>query len=315
MQKCPLCGCEVDKTLASELRRGHGQVQYCASCEHGFLTKSLRLDPKQYYAETYRQEYSHNAAAAVTNARELFDVYKNYQRDRLRFVDPLLKSETRLLEVGASSGQFLVHIKDKVSIANAIELDTACCTFMRENLGLQVDSELLDDSAFAGETYDVVCAFQVMEHVENPVAFLEGLRKATKPGGCIFVEVPNIFDPLLSVWNVPAYQKFYYHAAHLHYFSAASLRLVASRAGFAAEEVDVLPTQDYNILNHLHWIMNNGPQTDCHIGLSEILFNGKDVEMADWLTEEMRALNEKYVSKLIAKNKTSNLMLKLHHGS
>lgn len=314
MEKCPLCRCTVNKTLTTELRRGEGEVQYCDACEHGFLVTANHLDPKQYYSKSYRQEYSHNAVATATNARELFDVYSNYQYGRLRFVSPFLSSETRILEVGASAGQFLAHIKDKVSIVNAIELDTACCAFMRENLGLCVDSELLEDSTFSDRVYDVVCAFQVMEHVVNPINFLEGLRKVTKPSGHIFVEVPNIFDPLLSVWNVPAYQKFYYHTAHLHYFSAASLRLVAMQAGFLANEVDVFPTQDYNLLNHLHWIMNDGPQGDCHVGLREILLNGEDLEMVEWLTKEMRALNKKYISKLTAKNKTSNLMLRLQRG-
>jgi 2-polyprenyl-3-methyl-5-hydroxy-6-metoxy-1,4-benzoquinol methylase len=312
---CPLCSGKGDKTLAAELRRGSGQVHYCAQCDHGFLVAAPLVDPKLYYAESYRKEYSHNADAAATNARELFEVYSNYQRDRLRMVTPLLGPQTRLLEVGASSGQFLVHVKDQVAEVNAIELDKACCAYVKSELGIAADDELLEHSVFASKTYDVVCAFQVMEHVGDPVAFLEGLRAATKEGGHIFVEVPNIADPLLSIWDVPTYHKFYYHSAHLHYFSEASLRLVAERAGFSADEIEVLPTQDYNLLNHLHWIMNDGPQANCHIGLSEITLAGVDTEIAQWLTQEMRALNEKYVSKLIEKNKTSNLMLRLRNGN
>ena len=99
------------------------------------------LDVKKYYAENYRQEYSHNADAAATNARELFDIYRHYQRDRLDVISPYLTKSTRLLEVGASSGQFLVNIKELIEVVHAIELDKACCAFMQKELGIHADSE------------------------------------------------------------------------------------------------------------------------------------------------------------------------------
>lgn len=311
--QCPLCNGSVEKNLATELRRGKGQVKYCMTCDHGFLVKTFHSDPKEYYAEKYRQEYSHNAESTATNAKEIFDVYKNYQLERLSFIEPLLNPATHFLEIGASSGQFLVHIKDKVSVLNAIELDTDCCSFMREVLGINSESEFLENSTFSNGMYDIVCAFQVMEHVESPIDFLKGLRKVTKLGGYIFIEVPNISDPLLSVWNVKPYDKFYFHEAHLHYFSINSLRQVASSAGFSSENIEIFSTQDYNLLNHLHWIMNNSPQSNCHVGLSEIMLNGKDIEISQWLTQELRKLNEEYISKLIKKNKTSNIMLRLRN--
>lgn len=271
------------------------------------------MDAKEYYGELYRQEYSHNAEAAATNAREIYRVYKDYQQDRLHHIGPHLTSDSRLLEVGASSGQFLVHVKDKVAEVNAIELDKACCAFLDSELGIAAEAEFLEKSRFADQTYDVVCAFQVIEHVEKPAEFLKTLRRATKKGGTLFIEAPNLHDPLLSVWDVPTYQKFFYHSAHLHYFTEASLRKVAQDAGFRPDQIEISFTQDYNVLNHLHWIMNDGPQADCHVGLSEINLRGPNQEIAAWLTEEMRAVNQKYVARLVAAKCTSNMLMKLRH--
>jgi len=308
---CPLCHKPTRQVLTTKLRRGAGIVFYCEPCLHGFLVPDEQLDAKAYYAESYRQEYSHNAEAAATNARELFDVYRNYQSDRLGAIRPYLSTTTRLLEVGASSGQFLVNIKDGVALVHAIELDTACCAFMRNELAITADSEYLRESNFADETYDVVCSFQVMEHVPDPVAFLRDLRQSTKIGGTIFVEVPNLCDPLLSVWGVSAYQQFFYHSAHLHYFTEASLAQVATEAGFAQDKVEISFTQDYNLLNHLNWVMNNTPQATCSIGLSEIDLPGVNHDIATWLTEEMRSLNQQYLAKLVAAKATSNMMMVL----
>ncbi len=293
------------------MRRGSGVVYYCGGCHHGFLVPELGLDAKTYYAETYRQEYSHKAQAAETNARELFDVYRHYQRDRLRLTEPFMSKTTRLLEVGASSGQFLVNIKDLIATAHAIELDKACCAFMRNELGIRADSEFLRESVFAENLYDIVCSFQVMEHVPDPVAFLRELRQSTKKGGTIFVEVPNLHDPLLSVWEVNSYKKFFYHSAHLHYFTEDSLKKTAGIAGFSPDQVAISFIQDYNLLNHLSWVMNDAPQATCHIGLSPINLVGFNREISDWLTEQITKLNSEYMEKLVKDKATSNLMMVL----
>lgn len=311
---CPLCGAVVDMVLANEIRRGHGIVKYCEGCQHGFLINNQIVDEKAYYAEEYRKEYSHNAEEASTNAREIFEVYKDYQSDRLKEITPELGLTKNLLEVGASSGQFLTHVRDLVHKVDAIELDKACCEFLKKELGISADSNFLRESVFADELYDVVCSFQVLEHVPDPVKFIRDLKKSAKEGGVIFVEVPNLHDPLLTVWDVDAYKKFFYHSAHLHYFTEYSLRQVAIDAGFDHEQIEISFTQDYNVLNHLHWVMTNGPQNDCHVGLSKVSLTGINEDISNWLTDKMRTLNAEYVAKLVSSKCTSNMMMKLHNG-
>ncbi len=309
--KCPLCGVVTNQILAPQLRRGKGKVLYCFTCEHGFLAENHIQDTKAYYDGEYRQEYSHNADAATTNAREIFEIYSQFQADRLRHIESELNTDSTVLEVGASAGQFVSHIKSRVAKVHAIELDSACCKFLNEIIGVECDAEFLENSRFVNESYDVICAFQVMEHVEDPVSFLNTLKKVARPGATIYIEVPNLRDPLLSVWDVPTYQKFFYHSAHLHYFTEKSLRQVAEKAGFTCANMEVIFTQDYNLLNHLHWMMNDGPQANCLVGLSKVRLRGTDDEMSNWLSEEMAALNQRYIDRIVAKKHTSNMLLKL----
>ena len=310
---CPVCSLSVKQLLTKKLRRGIGKVYYCSLCDHGFLFENLLKDNKIYYNKKYRQEYSHNAEKKNTNPHELFTIYSQFQRDRLEVILPKLNFQTNLLEVGASAGQFLTHIKNKVAKIHAIELDNSCCQYLKEVIGIECDSEYLEDSKFAEEQYDIICAFQVMEHVTNPVEFIRTLKKVAKPNASIFIEVPNIYDPLLSVWNILKYREFFYHEAHIHYFSENSIRKVAEAAGFKQQNIEVLFTQDYNLLNHLHWIMNDSPQNNCLIGLSEVNLNGVDTEISTWLNKEIKSLNQSYIDRLIISKKTSNMLVRLRN--
>ena len=75
---------------------------------------------------------------------------------------------------------------------------------------------------FADE-FDVVCAFDVLEHVEDDVAMLSELRRAVKPGGGLLVTVPQ--HPRL--WSaVDDYSR------HVRRYTRRELVGKLSRAGF-----------------------------------------------------------------------------------
>ena len=302
---CPLCFATTDHILTRTLRRGTGTVFHCEACDVGFLV-APKVDAKGLYDGVYRQHASHYADGRPTNPQEIFDAYSCYQAERVRAVADYVKPICSILEIGASAGQFLAHFNHVGRCA--IELDSACCAFM-EAMGIDTDSNFLRESKFAGDRFDIVCSFQTMEHVADPVAFLEDVRSVMAPGGVAFIEVPNLHEPLLDVWNIPEYVPFYFHSDHLWYFSAGTLKRLAVRAGFYSPEVRF--TQDYTLLSHLHWLMNKGPQDTCHPGLGPVGFDGKDKEISGWLSERLADLNAEYVNKLTDAGKTSNLMLVL----
>lgn len=312
--KCPICSSIELNTLTSILRRGEGRVLYCVKCNHGFLVDyKIIEDYKEYYDKNYRQKVSHKSRVASTNPSEIFEVYKNFQQDRLIHIRPYLALNKNLLEIGASAGQFLCHIKNEVNKVFAVELDEACCRFISSKFGIDADSNFLEYSIFKNQKFDIICSFQVLEHIEKPIEFIKVMSQYLKKGGTIFIEVPNLNDPLISIWNNQAYRNFFYHTDHLHYFSENSLLKVIIEAGFKDSQVEIFYTQDYNLLNHLNWIMNEQPQEDCFLGLSEINLHGVNKEIVSWLSEELKALNNKYINKLINAKSTSNIIAKITH--
>lgn len=308
---CPLCTRPTDHLLTATLRRGTGRVLYCPDCDFGFLVKPP-ADLRAYYDGQYRQAHSHRAAGGSTHAEELFRIYGEFQQQRLAAVLPVLRPDHAVLEIGASAGQFLHHLAGKCRRRCAIELDRSCCVFMQETLGLETDSEFLERSRFRQDRFDVVCAFQVLEHSDDPIGLLREIAGVLAPGGHAFIEVPNLYDPLRAVWGIPEYETFYFHDAHLSYFTRRALTIAAKRAGLPPASLSFRFTQDYNLLNHLHWITTRSPQATCEPGLRPIALTGADRDLAAWLSAELVALNERYNQRLIESERTSNILMMVH---
>jgi len=99
------------------------------------------------------------------------------------------------------------------------------------------------------------------------------------------------------------------HSAHLHYFTGTSLRIVAEASGFSAKSVEFHFLQDYNLLNQLHWIINDRLQADCLIGLNKINMSGLDKTISTWLDDKLQRLNKQYIEFLRERKSTSNIFM------
>jgi hypothetical protein len=95
-----------------------------------------------------------------------------------------------------------------------------------------------DIAALHGQTFDVVNLEQVLEHVSEPFALLQGLRSYCHAGSLVRIAVPNILrcDEGGAIWREWPFDGRIMHVMapfeHLHGFTPRSLRQVVARAGF-----------------------------------------------------------------------------------
>ena len=73
----------------------------------------------------------------------------------------------------------------------------------------------------------------------------------------IIIEVPSLFDPLISIYNCQDYIKFYFQSQHPFIYSHSSLNKVLSFSGFCFESI--ISYQRYGLENHLQWMSNGCP--------------------------------------------------------
>jgi SAM-dependent methyltransferase len=106
---------------------------------------------------------------------------------------PHLSSGATMLDVGCGPGTITADFARRVTRVTALEVTDAALDLARAEIARQeltnVDFAVGDVHAldFADDTFDVVHAHQVLQHVADPVAALREMRRVAKPGGIVAV--------------------------------------------------------------------------------------------------------------------------------
>ncbi len=97
-------------------------------------------------------------------------------------------------------------------------------------------------------SYDVVCAFQVLEHVANPLAFVTAARDRLGPGGRLLLGVPNRESYLGGLRDFPLDLP----PHHVTRWSRRALGALAQAAGLQVEVIEPSPLEAWEA--PLYWM-------------------------------------------------------------
>ncbi|MGH2840143.1 MAG: class I SAM-dependent methyltransferase [Solirubrobacteraceae bacterium] len=107
---------------------------------------------------------------------------------------------TRLLEIGPGTGWLLVHAALRGLHCTGLEHNPELAGFARARArqhGVDVEIEVGDiqDGGLAPESFDIVVANSVLEHVRDARRALEHVHRALRPGGLFYFNSTNKFAP------------------------------------------------------------------------------------------------------------------------
>jgi 2-polyprenyl-3-methyl-5-hydroxy-6-metoxy-1,4-benzoquinol methylase len=104
---------------------------------------------------------------------------------------PFIPQNTRVVEVGPGNGAFLKRLAKRGCSAIGLEMNEAACNKARAQ-NIDMRNMRVEDFAEAEQgAFDVVCMFQVLEHVVPVREFLDSCLRLLKVGGILIVSVPN----------------------------------------------------------------------------------------------------------------------------
>jgi 2-polyprenyl-3-methyl-5-hydroxy-6-metoxy-1,4-benzoquinol methylase len=255
---CPLCAASsgrqsvVTAHVFGAQGRGH-TFFHCATCDVRYQYPGL--SPKEE-SSFYAAEFEDFMASRSGNkggwhkAEEHIVANESTRQRRMKYLASHLTAGSSLLEIGCSSGFMLFPLAQAGHNCTGIEPSGVFNEFVK-NRGLTVYSSLTQlQKAAPKAQFDVILHFFVLEHITDPVAFLNTQLALLKPGGKIIFEIPNAADPLYSIYDVPAFERFYWSVAHPWYFSEDSMHYLLNQLG---QSYEILRDQRYDLSNHMVW--------------------------------------------------------------
>ncbi len=155
----------------------------------------------------------------------------------------IIKPNDKVLEIGCARGGFLNKIRQKGIDYMGLELNESAAEYGRSR-GLEILSQSIQDHAKENpEKYDVVCSFQVLEHIAEVKEFMHASIDALKPCGKLIVNVPNNFtnSPILknNILNMPPH--------HMGLWDAVSLANLQCVFPIRLELLEIEPIQKYHL--------------------------------------------------------------------
>jgi SAM-dependent methyltransferase len=153
-------------------------------------------------------------------------------------------SVSSILEIGPGLGGIGARFAVDYEYVGA-EVDPASAEIARERLAQARGGRIVTGTAKdVGRQFDVVCAFEVLEHVEDDEVALTEWREQVRPGGWLVLSVPA----WQHRWG--AHDE---HAGHFRRYDRESLEALVARTGFS--DVDVV-CYGFPLLSALHPLWN-----------------------------------------------------------
>lgn len=125
----------------------------------------------------------------------------------------LISPESKVLEIGSGRGQFLNLLRTKTKHAEGLELNESALAKIKAN-GLTAHYMKIDEfekTLSPDQLFDVVCSFQVYEHIDNIGEVIQSSLNALKVGGKLIISVPNsdcpFNNPTLNQFNMPPHHQ------------------------------------------------------------------------------------------------------------
>jgi len=189
------------------------------------------------------------------------------QGERLRLIEryggPL--ANRRILDLGSGMGGTSVALALAGAAPLAFEYNRAYCDIIqlragRYDLSLPIVNGAGERLPFAGASFDLAIAWDVVEHVQNPALLLAELARVVRPGGRVLLTVINRFAyrdphyhlPLLNWLPRPLAEAIIEHRgrskggsdfsdrqklSEMHYYTMPGFRKLAARHGFRVGDI------------------------------------------------------------------------------
>lgn len=213
------------------------RLHHCPACGLLFAPERRAHDLQRLYDAGYFEAYPGGEAYEDDPTQRRYEAAQ-----RIAFVRRF-RHDGRLLEIGAAAGHFVEAALEAGFEAAGVEPAADLARRATERLGVPVLAGFIEDVELEPASFDVACAWHVVEHVSDPREALARVRETLRPGAPLLIEVPNIDSvrarrqrarwPNLDIRH------------HVGHYTPAALGALLQRAGYQVLLTETFPMRGY----------------------------------------------------------------------
>ena len=230
---CSVCDCTYHVERFAPSNTGHVSANYnCTSNEHashGRIVQCLgcglvytnpqvpKSDMLSLYSQVEDKTYLENMDARVQTFTYNLEAIKG-----------LIPESGRLLDLGSYTGVFLEIAKQRGYDVTGVEPSVWASNYAR-NAGVPTVTGSIEDLPEGTAPFDLVCSWDVLEHMSDPLGELEQINKRMPVGGTLAfstLDYGNWYPRLMGErwpWMMDM---------HLYYFDQKNIKQMVEKAGF-----------------------------------------------------------------------------------
>jgi 2-polyprenyl-3-methyl-5-hydroxy-6-metoxy-1,4-benzoquinol methylase len=186
---CPHC--LSAETQRVQWKMGVWQLRECKRCSLRFrFPKDEPEENRSFYQDQYEQENVTNLPREEDMPLHIAQRFEGVGRDlttHLKTIQPRMPKGA-ILDYGCSWGYGVYQLQQAGYEAVGFEISRPRVEFGRRALGVNLTS---DPGELESRKFDAIYSAHVLEHIPSPGGVLASFQKLLKPGGKLFLYVPN----------------------------------------------------------------------------------------------------------------------------
>ncbi|MEK7990293.1 MAG: class I SAM-dependent methyltransferase [Thiotrichaceae bacterium] len=225
---CPVCGSSENTPLFEGTYNYGVQVVQCKACGFSYSLKVLTESHDKWTYETNESFYK------IYLQLKKEPVYKKLEQTKAQYIiqaaNQFVSQKGDFLDVGSAVGSVISAAQADGWDATGVEVNPL---FLKESRskGLNVIPGFFPDalSEQYHTQFQAISMLDVLEHMVDPVTFLESVKPFIASDGIILIQVPNLNSLYIQL---DGKQNTNYCIGHWSYFTSETLNMTLEKAGF-----------------------------------------------------------------------------------
>lgn len=234
--------------------------------ESQLLVTTPRPSSSEIGAFYESQEYISHNDKGISVFDKLYKGIRSYMLNKKWLLISQYSKGKTALDIGCGTGEFIQRGLDFGWKIDGIELSSNARSIALAKTKTNIKQDIFDPY-FENSKYDVITLWHVLEHLSDPVIYLNKFKEILNPNGIIVIAVPNFkaydakhYDKYWAAYDVPR---------HFYHFSQTAMQQISMVNNMTIEAIHPLLFDSFyvSLLSEQHKTGRKNWLKACYIGL------------------------------------------------